>query len=141
MARRYPRKVRPNKRYEGYDSKWEHDLHKGFLKGWDFHSEKIKYWVERAYNPDFLREFDGKKILLETKGRFWDSAEYSKYVWLAKVLPDDVELVFLFYNPALPMPRAKRRADGTKRSHAEWAEKNGFRWFAEYNFPEEWKNE
>ena len=36
------------------------------------------------------------------------------------------------------MPAAKRRKDGTKRSHAEWAEANGFRWFSEYTLPDSW---
>ena len=48
------------------------------------------------------------------------------------------ELVFIFANPQAPMPRAKKRKDGPKRSHAEWAEANGFRWFSEYNLPDEW---
>ena len=37
------------------------------------------------------------------------------------------------------MPQAKKRKDGTKRSHAEWAETNGFRWFTEQTLPKEWK--
>ena len=36
------------------------------------------------------------------------------------------------------MPQAKRRKDGTKRSHAEWAEANKFRWFGKYSLPKEW---
>jgi len=44
----------------------------------------------------------------------------------------------LFYKPLAPMPQAKRRRDGTKRSHSEWAETNGFRWFDEKTLPEEW---
>ena len=46
--------------------------------------------------------------------------------------------MFLFANPAAPMPAAKRRKDGTKRSHAEWAEANGFRWFSEETIPDDW---
>ena len=49
-----------------------------------------------------------------------------------------MELVFLFSNPNSPMPQAKKRKDGTKRTHAEWAETNGFRWFSEKTLPEEW---
>ena len=37
------------------------------------------------------------------------------------------------------MPGAKVRRDKTKRTHAEWAEKNDFRWFDELTLPEEWK--
>jgi len=47
--------------------------------------------------------------------------------------------VFLFSNPSAPMPSAKLRKDGTKRSHAEWAEKNGFRWFSEDSLPKGWR--
>ena len=38
------------------------------------------------------------------------------------------------------MPQAKKRKDGTKRSHKEWAEANDFRWFSEETIPNEWKN-
>tara|TARA_B100001013_G_C24590465_1_gene434567 strand:- start:574 stop:813 length:240 start_codon:yes stop_codon:yes gene_type:complete len=76
--------------------------------------------------------------LLETKGRFWDFAEFNKYLWVHKSLPPDFELVFVFFNPMAPMPRAKKRKDGTKRSHAEWADANGFRWFTENNLPTKW---
>ena len=48
--------------------------------------------------------------------------------------------MFLFSNPDAPMPQAKKRRDGTKRSHAEWAEANEFRWFIEQTLPKEWKD-
>jgi len=76
--------------------------------------------------------------LLESKGRFWDFAEYSKYIWVNKKLPENTELVFLFANPSAPMPGAKRRRDGTKRTHGEWASAKGFRWFSEESIPDEW---
>lgn len=125
---------------KGYDSNWEYELHSGILDGWEHHVDKVEYTVEHKYEPDFVKVINGKKILLEAKGRFWDSAEYSKYVWIAKALPDDIELVFLFANPNAPMPQAKVRKDGTKRSHAEWAEANSFRWFSEDSIPDDWIN-
>ena len=76
--------------------------------------------------------------MLESKGRFWDHAEYSKYIWVKKNLPPNVELVFLFANASAPMPRAKVRKDGTKRTHGEWATANGFRWFTEDTLPDKW---
>jgi len=85
-----------------------------------------------------VRRLGYTKILLEAKGRFWDYAEFSKYIWIKKTLMPSTELVFIFANPQAPMPGAKKRKDGTKRSHAEWAEANGFRWFSEYNLPDEW---
>jgi hypothetical protein len=125
---------------QGYDSNWEYELHSGILEAWSFHVDKVPYTVDHKYEPDFVREIDGKKILLEAKGRFWDFAEYSKYVWISKVLPDDIELVFLFANPSAPMPQATRRKDGTKRSHGEWASSKGFRWFSEDSIPDSWIN-
>lgn len=110
------------------------------MKSWQHHQDKIHYIIEHHYEPDFVKSFNGLTILLEAKGRFWDFAEYRKYVWIKKALPENMELVFLFSNPYSPMPQAKKRKDGTKRTHAEWAETNGFRWFAEKTLPEEWTN-
>ena len=123
---------------EGYDSNWEYVLHTSILKDWEIHTETVEYTVEHTYYPDFIRELEGKKILLEAKGKFWDHAEYSKYVWIQKILPKDTELVFLFAEPTAPMPQAKRRKDGTKRTHSEWAESKGFRWFSPKSIPKEW---
>lgn len=125
---------------KGYDSNWEYELHSGILDGWSFHTDKVPYTVEHNYHPDFIRELEGKNILLEAKGRFWDYAEFSKYIWISKTLPEDTELVFLFANPSAPMPQAKRRKDGTKRSHGEWASANNFRWFSEDTIPDSWIN-
>lgn len=108
------------------DSKFEQELKDGVLKDFDFQSGKIPYVVPHNYRPDFVRG----TLIIESKGRFRDSAEARKYLFIRESLPDDgTELVFLFYNPNTPMPFAKVRKDGTKFTHAEWAEKNGFRWF------------
>ena len=139
---RKPRVPRPKKivapNNHKYDSIWEAVLHESILKDWQHHGEAVHYIVEHTYEPDFIRKIKGKTILLESKGRFWDHAEYSKYIWVKKHLPKNTELVFLFANPSAPMPNAKRRKDGTKRSHAEWANTNGFRWFSEESIPASW---
>ena len=139
---RKPRVPRPVEKdlVKGYDSNWEYELHSGILDNWSFHTDKILYTVSHNYHPDFLRIIEGKKILLEAKGRFWDYAEFSKYIWISKTLPQDTELVFLFADPSAPMPQAKRRKDGTKRSHGEWASANNFRWFSEDSIPDTWIN-
>lgn len=139
---RKPRVKRPVEKdlVKGYDSNWEYELHSGILDGWSFHTDKVPYTVSHNYHPDFLRVIDGKKILLEAKGRFWDHAEYIKYVWISKVLPEDTELVFLFANPSAPMPHSVRRKDGTKRSHGEWATSKGFTWYSEDSIPDTWIN-
>ena len=143
MPKRVPRKPRPKKTNvpKGYDSLWEYDIHQTILKDWKHHWDTIKYVVHHKYEADFVKEFDGKIILLEAKGRFWDYAEYSKYVHIREALPDYMELVFLFQKPFSPMPGAKVRKDGTKRTHAEWAETNNFTWYSEETLPEEWKSE
>ena len=139
---RKPRVPRPKKlvKPDGnkYDSIWELLLHESILKDWEHHADKIHYVIEHNYEPDFVRKIGRKTILLESKGRFWDFQEYNKYVWIKKHLPKNMELVFLFANPSAPMPGAKRRKDGTKRSHAEWAWSNGFRWFSEESIPDAW---
>ena len=79
--------------------------------------------------------------MLEAKGRFWDYPEYSKYIHIRTALPADTELVFLFQKPFAPMPGAKIRKDKTKRTHAEWAETNNFRWYREETLPKEWRTD
>ena len=144
MAKRIPRKPRPKKVNvpKGYDSRWEYDIHQSILKDWAHHNSNIDYTVSHTYRTDFVKTINGKIILLEAKGRFWDYAEYSKYIWIReafKELVEDYELVFLFQKPYAPMPQAKKRKDGTKRTHAEWAETNNFTWYSEETLPEEWK--
>jgi len=100
---------------------------------------KCKYGNNSVSYVRNITDIDDKIIYLEAKGRFWDYAEYSKYKWVREYLPEDCELVFLFSDPYAPMPQAKKRKDGTKRSHAEWAEKNKFRWFDRDNLPKDWR--
>ena len=137
------RKARPKEKEVavGYHSNWEYKLHMGLLSSWEHHPQEeniINYVINHKYHPDFIAEIDGKTILLESKGRFWDYHEYNKYPWIKKALPDHMELVFLFAEPNAPMPQAKRRKDGTKRSHAEWAWSHSFRWFSEESLPDSW---
>ena len=139
--KRKPRKIRPREKNipKGYDSLWEYSLHQTILKKWDMRGDTIDYIIKRNYEPDFIRNINNKIILLESKGRFWDHAEYSKYIWIRESLSEFIELVFLFQKPTAPMPGAKKRKDGTKRSHAEWAETNNFRWYSEETLPKEWR--
>jgi len=148
MLKRKPRRIRKKETDvpEGYDSHFEARLHDEVLNDkWEYvptpAPNPIFYTVEHTYHPDFVLKEDGLIVYLEAKGRFWDYAEHNKYKWIAKHLEDHEELVFLFAMPHAPMPATRKRKDGTKYSHAEWAEKNGFRWFDEFNLPEEWKRD
>ena len=141
MPKRKPRKIRPREKNvpKGYDSLWEYSLHQTLLKNWKMRGDPINYIIKKTYEVDFINTIENKTILLEAKGRFWDHAEYSKYIWIREALPSTMELVFLFQKPYAPMPQAKKRKDGTKRTHAEWAETNNFKWYSEQTLPKEWK--
>ena len=118
-----------------FDSKFEKELYENELRLCEFHpKEKVEYTISHKYSPDFKVKVDDKTYLIEAKGRFVDSTEAAKYVHIAKALEDDTELVFLFYKPETPFPGAKvRKKCRTKRTHSEWAEKQGFRWFTRDN--------
>jgi hypothetical protein len=131
MARNYGKSgfKTPNKRFlakqRGFDSHFEMELKDGPLEACEFHGNKVDYIIEHKYEPDFTTPCG--KFIIEAKGRFPDSTVAAKYKWIRKCLPEGVELVFLFSKPECPMPHAKRRKDGTKNCHSEWATKNGFR--------------
>ena len=120
------------------DSKWEGKLRDGVLKDLEYHTAKMAYEVPHMYEPDFiLHTKDATTILIEAKGRFRDSREASKYLYIRKFLKFNEELVFLFMKPSTPFPHAKKRKKcGTKMTHQEWADRNGFRHFTEETIKE-----
>lgn len=147
----------------GYDSRLEYDLHKNELKHLTYHpEERINYVTTHSYEPDFTTEIcldkdcsdpkhrrcrRTKTILVEVKGRFRERKEASKYISVRQSLQsseqeegsEEKELVFLFQDADKPMPNAQRRKDGTKQSHGEWAERNGFRFYClKKGLPKTW---
>lgn len=112
---------------KGYDSGLEHRLHKGVLRDWIHHPERIPYVSRHTYQPDF--KLGG--TLVEAKGRFRTSAEARKYIDIRDALPPDRKLVFIFSDSNKPMPNAKKRKCGTKFTHGEWADKNSFVYYCE----------
>lgn len=117
-------------------SKFEVDLKKK-LKGCDYEPCRYDYTWEAQYVPDFVPRKE-PNVLIEAKGRFRTRAESRKYQAVQQCNPD-IEIVFVFMNPRVPMPGARKRKDGTKLTHAEWAESNNFRWFTLGTLPDEWK--
>ena len=113
----------------GYDSWFEYDLHKTVLKGWEHHGCKFEYTETHRYEPDFTRTTSEGTILVESKGRFRDRREATKYLHIRSSLPKDTELIFLFQDSGTSFPHAKRRKDGTKMTHGEWATLNKFRYY------------
>ena len=123
---------------KGYDSGLEYDLHIGELSGFDHHTRKIPYVSSHTYEPDFIRVQGDNALLVEVKGRFRENREATKYIDVRKVLPADQELIFIFQDAAKPMPFARKRKDGTKFTHGDWAEKNEFRYYCcKQGLPEE----
>lgn len=102
----------------GFRSKFEKEV-ADKLKSLDviYEYEKIKvpYTLEKKYVSDF--SFDD--ILLEVKG-YMRQADITKMKALKKQHPH-LRIIFLFQAPDKPMM-------GSKTTHAEWAEKNGFEW-------------
>jgi hypothetical protein len=143
MKKRYFKK-RDAKLPKGYDSKLELRLHETALQDAQHHVTKedlISYVIPHTYEPDFIFELGEYMYVVECKGRFRDSSEASKYNHIAGYIYDWEmfiespcsygELFFIFENAATPYPFAKRRRDGTKMTHGEWATKNKFRWLCE----------
>lgn len=117
-------------------SKFESDL-KRRLKGCKYEPFTVSYTWESEYCPDFVPNID-QDILIEAKGRFRTRQESRKYEAVRKCNPS-LEIVFVFMNPNVPMPGARKRKDGSKLTHKEWAELNNFRWFTLGTLPEEWR--
>ena len=143
MKKRYF-KARPKSLPKGYDSKLEQRLHETCLQSCQHHVPKedlIPYVIPHTYQPDFLMEYNGKLFVIEAKGRAREQAELRKYCYVIEHFENwefyknstctEIELVLIFENAATPMPFSKRRKDGTRQSHGEWATKNGFRWLCE----------
>lgn len=119
-------------KYKGKDSRWEHHLCTKVLKGLPYHTYKVEYTTQHLYEVDFGPiQVAQKRILIEAKGYFRTTHEAAKYKWIRDSLKPNEELVFLFMYPNKPVIWARKRVDGTKLTHSEWAEKNDFRWYDE----------
>lgn len=114
-----------------FDSKWEEKLNTGVMKDLHYHPDKLCYTIEKKYEPDWVLRKNDKVLYVEAKGRFRDMEEAAKYIWVRKALKSNEELVFLFMDPKKPLPHARPRKDGSKRTHSEWADKQDFRWYTE----------
>lgn len=136
FKKRFFEKKDPSLKGSGYDSLLEKRLHETTLKDTIFHpkDELVHYSVPHTYEVDFLYEKDGKRYFIETKGRFRDSDEARKYVFISESLAENEELIFIFDKQETAFPFARKRKDGTKRSHAEWAEDRGFRYWNKHTF-------
>lgn len=129
MKKRYFKKKENKLKGTPYDSMFEKEIHENLLEDARFHckSDKISYSVPHTYEPDFVLEHEGTTYFIETKGRFRDSSEARKYLFIRENLPENSELIFIWEKPGVAFPFAKKRKNGTKATHEEWADKNKFR--------------
>lgn len=130
MARkRYRPKKEDVLKGSGYDSMFEKNLHETKLSDCDFHNKDylVSYIVPHTYEPDFIWKKGDMTYLIETKGRFSDSAEARKYIFVREALDEKTELVFVWQKKNTAFPFSRKRKDGTRASSEEWADKHGFR--------------
>ncbi len=93
-----------------------------------YESLKLPYILNGVYHPDFIFE---NGIIVEVKG-YLDRESKRKMIAVRKQYPN-LDIRFLFQE-------ADKKVPGTKQTHAEWADRNGFPW-CEGTIPEEWLNE
>lgn len=95
---------------------------------------EVEYGYEVTKIPYKIPESDHKYIVdwtllnglyIETKGWLKDHQERQKYL-LLKAQHPSLDLRFVFANP-------QKLCGGTKMTHQQWAEKNGFRWCSIYD--------
>jgi hypothetical protein len=131
----YHRSKSKGKPPKPYRSWLEHNLGTGVLKDLPYEPFTIPYTITTSYKPDFINE--EKKIIFEAKGRFKDSAEAAKYIHFRNSNPEWT-VIFIFERPECPMPHTRKRKDGTRYRHKDWADKNGFLWCSPSTVKEEW---
>jgi len=115
-------KSRHNKKFlrkDGFRSKLEGEVAKVLPKGTKFESEKLKYFIPKTYNPDFVvTTKNGRKIYLEVKGYFrYEDQVKMRYV---KVSNPELDIRFFFPND--------NKVQTSKMTNSEWCEKYGFKY-------------
>jgi len=99
---------------------------------WDYESEFFMWNPPppkpKRYTPDFpVPTKAGGIIYLEYKGYLRNAAEKLKMTSMKKQHPE-LDIRFVFEKANKPMLGAQKRKDGTKQTHAQWAESYGFPW-------------
>lgn len=101
----------------------------------NYESIVLRYRLPEAkYYADFVHS-KHPTLLFEAIERFRDRQECRKYIYIAKDNPL-FTLVFILENPLVPMPDAPLREDGSRLTHAEWCDINGFKWCTIHTLPE-----
>jgi len=95
----------------------------------EYESVELPYVLHGTYHPDLKLVDTG--VIVELKGVL-DREAKRKMIAVRKQYPDlDIRFVFM---------DASKKVPGTKQTHAQWADRNGYKW-ADRAIPEEWLNE
>ena len=84
---------------------------------WQYEVTKIPYTIPESLHH-YTVDFTVGTLLLEGKGILIDAKERQKYILIKQQHPE-LDIRFIFDNPL-------KLCNGTKQTHAFWAEKNGF---------------
>lgn len=111
---------RGQKTRDGFRSKFEKKVSETLAKlkiKSSYESRKLPYILSKTYTGDFFI----KDTILEVKGVL-TPADKEKMLAVKKQHPHE-RIVFVFMAP-------HKRVPHSKKTHAQWAEKNGFEWIA-----------
>ncbi|QTP59555.1 hypothetical protein HNO53_13010 [Billgrantia antri] len=86
-------------------------------------SSHVQYTLIATYKPDFVSPLN-PDILFESKGIFRDAAEAKKYKLVSEQTGKII--IFIFQARDIEILWQKKRVDGTRQTHEQWCQKNGF---------------
>lgn len=120
-----------------YRNTAEEKAHK-LLPNTEYEPYKIHYPINKmcTYLPDFVDE--DRRIIWEFKGYFRMRADASKYLPIVEACKEQGwRFIFIFQNPKVAMPGVRLRANGTRQTVAEWAQRNNFEWVTIRSIPKD----
>lgn len=109
----------PVKRRSKLEQRFEEIL-KDFNVLYEYEITKVPYIIPESNHTYTVDWTVGNGLLLETKGFLADHAERKKYILIKEQHPN-IDLRFVFQDP-------NKQCGGMKTTHAQWAEKNGFKY-------------
>ena len=128
-----------------YDSRLEETVGYQLGSQWNYHcsrANRIAYVIHKNYEPDFWILRDKKLWVVEVKGYFrpGDALKYlnvrdglSKWGVYTELEKQGeaakIELIFVFADPNKQILHLKKRKNGKRTTHGEWARDHGFEFF------------
>lgn len=131
LAARRITRARSEAKLAGFRSGFERTLdtqlkHSG--TEYSYETLKISYTIDSVYTPDFILK---NGIIIEAKGLL--SKEDRRKMKAIQVQHPSLDIRFCFM-------QANQKIPGSKSTHAQWAQRNGFKW-SDQRIPQEWIDE